>query len=153
MAAQPLRRMAQVPAPKKRLGKCRRGSLLDTPQHVADLPHLIETTARLRIPQPRHRTRSMRSSTLPCGLRPGRQAWVWRAFLAPFLCRPSRRTRPCGKWPIPWLRPAHFQRPHGPETVPSIGASIEGGLSGGESISLRRITSRPFRARFRVPCE
>jgi hypothetical protein len=35
-----------------------------------DLAHLIDTTARPRASQFRHRTRSLRSSTLFCGLRP-----------------------------------------------------------------------------------
>jgi len=39
---------------------------------VDHLAHLIDTTARPRAPQPRHRTRSRRSSTLRCCSRPSR---------------------------------------------------------------------------------
>jgi hypothetical protein len=50
---------------RRRLGK--------TEGHQAtDFAHLIDTTARPRAPQPRHRTRSVRSSTLSRGLRPSR---------------------------------------------------------------------------------
>jgi hypothetical protein len=40
--------------------------------HATDFDHFIDTTARPRAPHPRHRTRSLRSSTLSRGLRPSR---------------------------------------------------------------------------------
>ena len=40
--------------------------------HATDFAHLIDTTARPRTPQPRHRTRSFRSSTRRLALSPSR---------------------------------------------------------------------------------
>jgi hypothetical protein len=40
--------------------------------HATDFPHLIDTTARPRTPHPRHRTRSVRSSTLRLVFSPSR---------------------------------------------------------------------------------
>jgi hypothetical protein len=54
------------------LEKLGHASLYHLRNHSADFAHLIDTTARPRMPHPRHRTRSLRSSTLTPRSRPSR---------------------------------------------------------------------------------